>query len=70
MTTETGDPVLLRVAEAARLLGISRAHMYNEMNAGRLPSLRIGTARRVPRHALEQWIDRQVADAADLDNRR
>ncbi len=73
MTLAT-DQLLLRVEEAARLLGISRSHLYDELNAGTIPSVYIGAARRVPRRALEAWIDRQVeqhSEATDeLGNRR
>jgi excisionase family DNA binding protein len=41
------------VAEAGRLLGISRAHAYELVARGELPHLRLGRRLVVPKHALE-----------------
>jgi len=49
-------PLLLHVTEAAELLGISRATMYREIEAGRIKTVRIGRARRVPLRALEAYV--------------
>ena len=74
MTLGTSDQLLLRVEEAARLLNISRSHLYDELNAGMIPLVYIGAARRVPRRALEAWIERQVEQQSeatdDLQDRR
>ncbi|MDR7450138.1 MAG: helix-turn-helix domain-containing protein [Armatimonadota bacterium] len=43
---------VLSVPEAARLLGVSRTTLYNFLQAGRLPSLRLGGRRLIPRRAL------------------
>lgn len=58
----TDTPLLLRVPEAARMLGIARSLAYEMARDGRLPAVRIGKAVRVPRRRLEAWIDEQ-ADA-------
>ena len=45
------DPLaqpLMSVEEAARFLGIGRAQAYRAVNAGELPSIRIGRSLRVP----------------------
>jgi excisionase family DNA binding protein len=66
--TATGDippastpeqPLLLRVEEAARLLGLSRTATYGEVMSGRLESLVIGSRRRIPRQAVLDWIEQQ-----------
>ncbi len=55
-------PMLLRPAEAARLLGISRSKCYALLSAGELPgAIRVGQSIRVSRVALERWIADQVA---------
>ena len=54
------DPLLVRVEEAARLLSLSRSMIYEMMNSGELPSVRCGTARRIPLAALRLWVERQV----------
>lgn len=55
------EPLLVRVEEAARLLSLSRSTLYEMMDAGELPSVRRGTARRIPVAALREWIARQTA---------
>lgn len=58
------QPEMMRVIDAARALGVSRtvayqqAHLY-EATGGRegLPVVRIGRTMRVPKQALERWIN-------------
>lgn len=47
-------PILLRVAEAARLLSVSRSTMYQLVARGELQVVRIGSSVRIPRSKLEQ----------------
>jgi excisionase family DNA binding protein len=47
------DPLLLRVAEAANLLGVSRSTMYQLVTSGQVQVVRIGRSVRVPRRVLE-----------------
>lgn len=49
-------PLLLRIAEAARLLGISRTAMYQLVAANGVPVVRIGRSIRVVRAGLDGWI--------------
>jgi excisionase family DNA binding protein len=42
------EPLLVRVEEAARILSLSRSTIYEMMDAGELPSVRRGSARRIP----------------------
>ena len=48
-------------SEAAELLGLSRARVYELMASGDLPSLRIGRSRRIRHEALVAFL----ADCAD-----
>jgi excisionase family DNA binding protein len=48
---------LLRVEEAARLLRIGRSKLYQLLARGELPVVRIGRSVRIPRRALEEWIE-------------
>jgi excisionase family DNA binding protein len=57
----TVEPLLVRVTEAARILSLSRSTIYEMLDAGELPSVRRGTARRIPVAALRAWIAQQVA---------
>jgi excisionase family DNA binding protein len=58
--------LLLRIPEVARTLGIARSLAYEMARDGRLPTLHIGKAVRVPRRKLEDWIEEHArAEAAD-----
>lgn len=54
------EPLLVRVEEAARILCLSRSTIYEMMDAGELPSVRRGTARRIPVAALREWVAKQT----------
>ena len=43
---------LMRVQAAAQFLGLSRASVYQLMDRGELPWVKLGRARRVPRRAV------------------
>ena len=55
-----GDTLLLRVEEVAQLLGLSRSKVYEMTASGELPVVRMGTAVRVPKKALEGWIEQNT----------
>jgi excisionase family DNA binding protein len=56
-------PILLRVHEAADMLGVSRAKMYELLAANNeIPVIRIGHSIRVPRAALESWVNDQTEE--------
>jgi excisionase family DNA binding protein len=54
------EPLLVRVEEAARILSLSRSTIYEMMDAGELPSVRRGAARRIPVAALREWVVQQT----------
>ena len=54
------EPLLVRVEEAARILSLSRSMIYQMLDRGELPSVRCGTARRIPLAALHAWVVRQT----------
>ena len=59
--------MLLRIPEVARALGIARSLAYEMARDGRLPTVHIGKAVRVPRRRLEEWIEeRAQTEAAGL----
>lgn len=51
----------LSVNEVAEVVGISRAHAYELVRVGRIPSLRLGRRLVVPRKALERFLDSAVS---------
>ncbi len=57
------EPILVRVEEAARLLSLSRSTIYEMLDAGELPSVRRGTARRIPVAALRAWVAQQTGQS-------
>jgi excisionase family DNA binding protein len=57
----TGDPVLIRIPDAARLLQISRSAAYALAQRGEIPTVVLGPrAIRVPRAALQRWIEERT----------
>jgi len=53
-------PLLVRVDEAARLLGVGRTKVYELIAEGSLPTVCLGKARRVPTDALKAWIAARI----------
>ena len=50
-------PLAVRPAEAARLLGVGRSHLYKLLTAGRIPSRVDGAARLIPYAGLVAYLD-------------
>lgn len=49
--------LLLTLAEATKLIGLSDDTLRKEMNAGRLPYIRVGRSRYLTRHDIDRWLD-------------
>ena len=49
-------PLLVTVETACFLLSLGRSKVYELIASGALPSLRIGSARRIPVTAVQDWI--------------
>lgn len=62
MTTTT--KLLLTAEEAAEALSLSRSTVYVELSAGRLESISVGRARRIPVDAIERWLQSKRAPSA------
>lgn len=54
---------MMRPAEVARALGLSRVRVYALIRAGELPSVRLGGAIRIPTQAWEAWLTAKSDDA-------
>lgn len=52
------EPLLISVADAARVLGLSTSTVGSLAAKGTIPSLRIGKRVLMPVKALEEWIER------------
>ncbi|MFG3282439.1 helix-turn-helix domain-containing protein [Streptomyces sp. NPDC048111] len=55
---------LFTVPEAMARLKIGRSALYDLMRTRRLASLTIGRARRIPAHALADYVQSQLEEAA------
>ena len=54
-------PVLLEIADTARVTSIGKDAVYELIASGKLPSVRLGERTiRVPRHLLEKWIEERA----------
>ncbi|MFJ3302162.1 helix-turn-helix domain-containing protein [Streptomyces sp. NPDC086549] len=58
------DDELLTVPEAMARLKIGRSALYDLLRTRRLASLTIGRARRIPAHALADYVQRHMEEAA------
>ncbi|MFJ2911720.1 helix-turn-helix domain-containing protein [Streptomyces sp. NPDC087228] len=58
------DDELLTVPEAMARLKIGRSALYDLLRTRRLASLTIGRARRIPAHALADYVQRHPEEAA------
>lgn len=52
------DPLLLPIAEAGKVLGVSRSTMFNLVRAGEIESVCIGNRRLIPVAALREYVER------------
>ena len=60
------EPLLLRVADAAELIAVSRAKAYAMCASGELPTVRLGRSTRVPVEGLKRFIaEREVAGISE-----
>lgn len=62
--------LLLKPERAAALLDLGKSKLYEMLRAGEIPSVRIGRAVRIPRVALEAWINERAATVTSSDGSR
>jgi excisionase family DNA binding protein len=65
MEATTERPMLMRVIEVAQELRLARSHVYQLIQSGQLPAVRIGRSVRVPRSALEAWVQERTSEPRD-----
>ena len=56
------EKLLLRPAEAADALGVSRSKLYELLADGDLPVIRVGHTVRVPAEALREWLKSRLVE--------
>lgn len=59
------DKLLLKVSEAAELVGLGRSKLYELMQEGEVPVVRIGRSVRIPASGLREWVARQATAASE-----
>ncbi len=57
---EAHEKLLLTVPEAIELTGYGRTFFLKLVLNGTIPSLKLGRTRRIPRAALERWVEKQA----------
>lgn len=55
------DPIVVRPAEACRMLSVARTQLYRLLHAGELESFRYGRYRRITIASIQAYVQRQVA---------
>ena len=58
------EDFLLTPDEACALLGIGRSHLSVMLKRGEIQSITIGKLRRIPRAALDAWLQERLSTAA------
>ena len=56
--------ISLTVEQVAKRNHLSRQSIYNEINAGRLRSFKVGKSRRITERAESEWIHEREAEAS------
>ena len=59
-----GEKLLCSPAEAAGLLGVSRSQMFELIGRHEIESVKIGRLRKIPRVAIDSYVERLRAEAA------
>jgi excisionase family DNA binding protein len=59
------DRELLRPIDVAPLLGVTRRRVYQLLDAGEVPSVKLGRRHYVPRSAWDTWIGELSAQALE-----
>lgn len=67
---QLSDHLLLRPAQVATVLGLSRSVIYDLMRTGELPVIHVGRAACIPRHAVEAWVAERADAVEDRRHRR
>jgi excisionase family DNA binding protein len=57
------DQLLVRPAQAAKMLAVGRSTLYALVKAGVLPAVRVGRSTRLPVAQLRAWVEAQCDHA-------
>jgi excisionase family DNA binding protein len=54
------DRLLIGVSEAAQMLSVSKSKLYELINQGMVPAIKVGHSLRIPVEQLRKWIAEQL----------
>lgn len=63
IVTDPTERILLSVPQVAAVLGLGTTLTWQLVSQGSIPSIRVGRLVRVPRAALQAWLDDQADQA-------
>jgi excisionase family DNA binding protein len=63
MAINENEKLLIRISEAAEMLSVARSKAYAMVQAGELPAVRMGKSVRVSVRALNEYVERKMAEA-------
>lgn len=55
--------LLLTIAEAAQILRVSRATLFEMLSRGEIRKIKIGRKTLIPRKEIEEYVDRQLGNS-------
>ncbi|WP_035716634.1 helix-turn-helix domain-containing protein [Azorhizobium doebereinerae] len=56
LTTSVTDPAAFDVLNAARIMGVGRSTVFEEIKTGRLEARKVGRKTLITRSAIENWL--------------
>jgi excisionase family DNA binding protein len=60
------NKLLLSPDETCEVLGVKRSTLFKMLEAGKIPSIKVGRLRRIPAAGLRDWVQRQVDEQAGV----
>lgn len=70
MTETLETPLAYRPEQALVVFPIGRTLLFTKLRSGEIASFRVGRARFIPRQALIDFMDRQIAEQEAADDER
>jgi len=56
------EKLLLSPEETCEVLGVKRSMLFKLLEAGTIPSIKLGKLRRIPVEGLRSWVQKQVEE--------
>ena len=58
---QSGEPICVRVNDAARMIGVGRTKLYELISSGEVETIKIGKATRITTASLHRLVERHRA---------